>query len=106
MTERNEEPTVVGRDAATPDTATWNERVDVDIELLGDGETIDEVDLVDEAWAPGQGRPGVPNDEVLHVHADTDPVETDPDELDVDETAHDDLAPAAGELIEDEDGGR
>lgn len=104
MTERNEPPTVAEHDAATPDTATWNEHVDVDIELLTDGEALDEVDLIDEAWAPGQGRPGVPNDEVLHVHADTDPVELEPDELDVDETAHDELALAADELLEDEDG--
>ena len=98
MTERD------GDRNATPDTATWNERVDVDVELLGDADTVDEVDLVDEAWAPGQGRPGVPNDEVLHVHADTDPVELTADEIDVDETAQDDLALAADELLEDEDG--
>lgn len=102
MTERND-PTVAARDAATPDTATWNERVDIDVELLGDREPVDEVDLADEAWAPGQGRPGVPNDEVLHVHSDTDPVESTPDELEVDETAHDELALAADELFEGED---
>ncbi len=102
MTERSGDPAGAGRDTATPDTATWNERVDVDIELLGDGETVDEVDLVDEAWAPGQGRPGVPNDEVLHVHADTDPTEVEPDEIDVDETAHDELALATDELFEGE----
>jgi hypothetical protein len=105
MTERNDRPTVAARDATTPDTATWNERVDVDIELLGDREPVDEVDLADESWAPGQGRPGVPNDEVLHVHADTDPVEVAPDELDVDEMAHAELETGADELFEGEDEG-
>ena len=59
-------------------------------------------DLADEAWAPGQGRPGVPNDEVLHVHADTDPVELTADELELDETAHDELELANDELFEGE----
>jgi hypothetical protein len=102
MTERKD-PTVAARDAATPDTATWNERVDIDVELLGDRDSVDVVDQVDESWAPGQGRPGLPNDEVLHVHADTDPVELEPDELDVDETAHDELELAADELFAGED---
>lgn len=102
MSERPD-PDVAARDAATPDTATWNERVDIDVELLGDREPVDEVDVRDESWAPGQGRPGIPNDEVLHVHADTDPVEVEPDELDVDEAAHDDLALAPDELFAGED---
>lgn len=87
---------------ATPDTATWNERVDTDVELLGEHDPVDEVDLVDEGWAPGQGRPGVPNDEVLHVHAEDDPVELQADELELDEAARDDLALAADELFEGE----
>jgi hypothetical protein len=102
MTERSHEPTVAERDAATPDTATWNEKVDVDVELLGDRDHLDEVDLADESWAPGQGRPGVPNDEVLHIHADSDPVELTADELELDETTHDDLELAADEFFEGE----
>lgn len=39
-----------------------------EIELLGDGEPVDEVDPVEETWAPGEPPPGVPIDEVLHVH--------------------------------------
>ena len=56
------------RRAKTPDTATWDAREDAEIELIGDREPFDEVDLEDENWAPGQPPPGVPVEEVLHVH--------------------------------------
>jgi hypothetical protein len=54
--------------AATPETSTWDARDDTEIELIGDHEPFDEVDLDDENWAPGQPPPGVPVEEVLHVH--------------------------------------
>jgi hypothetical protein len=84
------------------DTATWNERADADIELLGEHEPVDEVDVVDERWAPGQGRPGLPADEILHIHSDADPTALAADELELDETARDELALAPDELFEGE----
>ena len=88
--------------ASTPDSATWDIRENAEVELLGDAENVDEVDLVDENWAPGQLPPGVPVDEVLHIHS---MMEREPsaDELDVNETAHDRLDVAADELFEGED---
>lgn len=93
-----------GRAGSTPDTATWNERVDVDVELLGEHEPVDQVDLVDANWAPGEGRPGVPADEVLHVHGEDDTAEVIADELEVDELAAEELEPAPDELFEGEAG--
>lgn len=88
---------------ASEDTATWDVRDDAEIELLGDRDTLDEVDLLDESWAPGQPPPGMPADEVLHVHAQWD-VETGADDLELDADVRDDLAAAPDELIEDEEG--
>jgi len=81
----------------TPDTATWDASDGVEIELIGDHEPFDEVDLDDENWAPGQPPPGVPVEEVLHVHLLTER-EVAADELEVEEEAREDLALASGEL--------
>jgi len=40
---------------------------DAEIELLADGDRLDEVDAAEANWAPGEPPPGVPADEVLHV---------------------------------------
>jgi len=90
-----------GDGQTTPETATWDVQEDTEIELLGDHEPVDVVDVVDEAWAPGQPPPGVPGDEVLHVHPLTER-EPSADELDLNEVARDDLALAPDELFEDE----
>jgi hypothetical protein len=98
------EPQRRGYDAdveATPDSATWDADEDAEIELLGDHEPVDVVDLVDESWAPGQPPPGVPGDEVLHVHRLTER-ESPADELDLDELVQDRLALAPDEFVEDE----
>jgi hypothetical protein len=84
-----------------PDSATWDVQEDAEIELLGDVEPVDVVDVVDESWAPGQPPPGVPGDEVLHVHELTER-EVPADELEVGDRAHDDLALAPDELFEGE----
>ncbi len=91
-----------GRHPPTPDSATWDPREDAEVELLGDADSIDEVDIVDENWAPGQLPPGVPVDEVLHIHTmmDSEPAA---DELDVNEITHDRLELASDELFEGED---
>ncbi|MGZ6969616.1 MAG: hypothetical protein ACXVKN_17970, partial [Acidimicrobiia bacterium] len=60
-----------GAREATPDSATWDVQEDAEIELLGQDEpvdVVDVVDVVDERWAPGEPPPGIPGDEVLHVH--------------------------------------
>jgi bifunctional DNase/RNase len=90
--------------AATPDTASWDAREGSEVELIGDQEPLDEVDLVDERWAPGQPPPGMPVEEVLHVHPSQD-AEQSVDDLDLDADTRDDLALAADEMLEDEDGG-
>ncbi len=41
---------------------------DDDIALLGDVESVDEVDMSQESWAPGEPAPGLAADEVLSVH--------------------------------------
>jgi hypothetical protein len=92
-----------GAREATPDSATWDVGIDQEIELLGDHEPVDEVDLVDERWAPGEPPPGVPGDEVLHVHLLTES-EPPAEELDISERARDDLALAPDELFEGEEG--
>lgn len=89
-------------DRETPDSATWDAREDTEIELLGDEESVDVVDVVDENWAPGEPPPGVPGDEVLHVHLLTER-EPAADELDLTEVAQDRLALAPDELFEDEE---
>lgn len=91
-----------GIHALTPDSATWDTREDAEVELLGDADHIDEVDLVDENWAPGQLPPGVPVDEVLHIHSMMNRAPT-ADELDVNEVTHDRLELAADELFEGEE---
>ncbi len=91
-----------GGHASLPDSATWDAREDAEVELLGDADHIDEVDLVDENWAPGQPPPGVPVDEVLHIHSMMNPEPT-ADELDVNEVTHDRLELATDELFEGED---
>ncbi|MGZ4691899.1 MAG: hypothetical protein ACXVJ7_16755 [Acidimicrobiia bacterium] len=105
MTERSVQLSdVEQRDAAAAETATWDERADADVELLGEPEPVDEVDPVEAAWAPGEGSPGVPADEVLHVHPDADPTLALVDELELDDVVHDELALAEGELFEGEEG--
>ena len=89
------------RRAPTPDSATWDVHEDAEIELLGGDGFLDEVDAVDEAWAPGQPPPGLPAEEVLHVHAWPER-EVSPDDLDIDELDRDRLALALDELVEDE----
>ena len=91
-----------GGHASTPDSATWDAREDAEVELLGDADNVDEVDLVDENWAPGQPPPGVPVDEVLHIHSMMNRAPT-ADELDVNEVTHDRLELASDELFEGED---
>jgi hypothetical protein len=43
-----------------------------EVALLGDGEPVDEVDVAEERWAPGELPPGLPADEVLGVHTLTE----------------------------------
>jgi len=57
---------------------------DAEIELLGDGELLDEVEPDEETWSPGEPPPGVPADEVLDVHPLTE-AEPSADLLDVSE---------------------
>ena len=84
------------------DVGTWDPLEDTEIELLTDDhEAVDVVDLADESWAPGQPTPGMPEDEVLHVHVLTER-EQGAEELELDDTARDDLALAADELFEGE----
>ena len=90
------------RRPATPDTATWDVRENAEVELLGEFGFLDEVDLVDESWAPGQPAPGMPADEVLHIQTFPD-FEPQADELDLSEIAHDRLSPIPGELFEGEE---
>lgn len=85
----------------TPDSATWDVRENAEVELLGDQESIDEVDVVDEMWAPGQPSPGMPADEVLHIRTFADG-ERPADELELDDMTEDRLALAADELFEGE----
>ena len=86
----------------TPESATWDVHEDAEIELIGDREPFDEVDVFDESWAPGQPPPGLPIEEVLHVHAYTDR-EPSADDIDLDETTRERLALASGELFAGED---
>ena len=93
-----------GGHEATPDSATWDVQENAEIELLGnDHEPVDVVDLVDESWAPGQRAPGVPADEVLHVHVLTER-EPPADELDLNQIAQDRLAPAPDKPFEGDEG--
>ena len=85
----------------TPDSATWDVHEDAEIELLGSAETLDEVDLLDANWAPGQPPPGVPAEEVLHVHRWPERQDS-ADDLDLDDTERERLALAADELVADE----
>lgn len=100
---QDENPGGSGHHHATPDSATWDTHEDAEIELIGEHEPFDEVDLADESWAPGQPPPGMPVDEVLHVHSLTER-EASADELEVDEEARDDLDAASDEMFEDEEG--
>lgn len=86
----------------TPDSATWDVQEDAEIELLGNHEPVDVVDVVDESWAPGEPPPGIPGDEVLHVHPLTGS-EPPAEELDISEGTRDDLALAPDELFEGEE---
>jgi hypothetical protein len=97
-------PSGAGRHARgiTPESATWDVHEDAEIELIGDGEPFDEVDVIDEDWAPGQPPPGMPIEEVLHVHSFTDR-EPSADDLDVDEITQELLAIAPDELFAGED---
>ena len=61
-----------------------------------------DVDVIDEDWAPGQPPPGMPIEEVLHVHSYTDR-EPSVDSLDVDEITQELLAIAPDELFAGED---
>jgi hypothetical protein len=87
----------------TPDSATWDIHEDAEIELLGSPDSLDEVDVLDANWAPGQPEPGVPAEEILHVHRWTEG-EDSADDLDLDDTDRERLAPATDELIEDGEG--
>jgi|GEM_PF-6716846 hypothetical protein len=100
---QDENPGGSGHRRSTPDSATWDTREDAEIELIGDHEPFDEVDLADESWAPGQPPPGMPIEEVLHVHSLTEH-EAPADELEVGEEARDDLAPASDVFFEREEG--
>ncbi len=84
----------------TPDSATWDVSEDAEIELLGSAEALDQVDLLDANWAPGQPPPGVPAEEILHVHRWPER-EDSVDDLDLDDTERERLAPALDELVED-----
>jgi hypothetical protein len=72
-----------------------------EIALLGDEDTIDAVDTIDESWAPGESPSGLPADEVLQVHSLT-ASEPSADELDVGEDAGDLPAPDDEESLGDE----
>jgi hypothetical protein len=87
----------------TPDSATWDAEVDAEIELLGDHEPVDVVDVVDESWAPGEPPPGVPGDEVLSVHPLTER-EPPAEELDMSDAERDELGPTPGGHPEGEAG--
>ena len=91
-----------GRDGATSESATWDVQEDAEIELIGDREPFDVVDVADENWAPGQPPPGMPIEEVLHVHAYTDRAPS-ADDLELDETTQERLAIARDELFAGED---
>lgn len=86
----------------TSESATWDVHEDAEIELIGDREPFDEVDVLDESWAPGQLPPGLPVEEVLHVHAYTER-EPSADDIDLDETTRERLALAPDELFAGED---
>lgn len=88
----------------TPDSATWDAQDGAEIELLGDHEPVDVVDVIDESWAPGEPPPGLPGDEVLHIHPLTGH-EPAADELEVNQVAQDRLALAPDELFEGEGSG-
>lgn len=100
---QDENPGGSAHQHATPDSATWDTHEDAEIELIGEHEPFDEVDLADESWAPGQPPPGMPVEEVLHVHSLTER-EAPADELEVGEEARDDLDAASDELFEGEEG--
>lgn len=88
------------RRGPTPESATWDVHEDAEIELLGEEGALDEVDVLDENWAPGQLPPGLPAEEVLHVHSWPDP-ELSADDLDIDDVDRDRLELAPDELFED-----
>jgi hypothetical protein len=85
----------------TPDSATWDPSEDSEIELLGDHEPEDVVDVVDESWAPGEPPPGVPGEEVLHVRPLTEH-EPPADDLEISTAERDELG--AGPRSETETG--
>ncbi len=87
----------------TPDSATWDIHEDAEIELLGSPDFLDEVDVIDANWAPGQPEPGMPAEEILHVHR-WPAGEDSADDLDLDDTDRERLALAADELVEDDEG--
>lgn len=72
-----------------------------EIALLGDHETIDEVDTIEESWAPGEPSPGLPADEVLRVHP-LSAREPSADELDVGADARELPAPDDEDSLEGE----
>ena len=71
MTHPSEDP-AVGRTLDEPeegDAFEVSDDVDqAETALLGDIESMDEVDTTDERWAPGEPSPDLPADEVLRVH--------------------------------------
>jgi hypothetical protein len=91
------------REQAMPDSATWDPSEDSEIELLGNHEAEDIVDVVDEGWAPGEPPPGVPGEEVLHVHRLTER-EPPPEELEISAAERDELGLESGALSETEPG--
>lgn len=84
----------------TPASATWDVHEDAEIELLGEEGTLDEVDVLDANWAPGQPPPGLPAEEILHVHSWLSPGGS-PDDLDIDDVDRDRLELAPDEIVED-----
>lgn len=75
-----------------------------EIALLGDEEMIDEVDTIEESWAPGEPSPGLPADEVLQVHS-LSAREPSADELDIAEDARELPAPDDEDSLDDEQKG-
>lgn len=73
-----------------------------EVELLDDGEPVDEVDVIEEGWAPGEPPVGFPADEVLRVRELT-ATEPSADLLDVSDDALDLPGPDEDESLEDQE---
>ena len=73
-----------------------------EVELLDDGEPVDEADVIEESWAPGEPPVGFPADEVLRVRELT-ATEPSADLLDVSDDALDLPGPDEDESLEDQE---